>query len=240
MKKAWIFQGGWDGHEPKQTSERFAGMLRRNGFGVEIFDSLDPLGNLDALMALDLMVFCWTMGEIKPEYTRNVSRAVGAGVGLAGCHGGMCDAFRNDTEWQFITGGQWVAHPGGDGVEYTVNICHGSSPITEGLEDFPDCSEHYYLHVDPAIEVLATTRFPVVQYYHCANKPVDMPVAWTKLWGNGRVFYTSLGHHDDVFEKAPAAAVLMERGMLWAADGRRIAREQNLTTERFENTAKMF
>ena len=240
MKKAWIFQGGWDGHEPKQTSERFAGMLRRNGFGVEIFDSLDPLGNLDALMALDLMVFCWTMGEIKPEYTRNVSRAVGAGVGLAGCHGGMCDAFRNDTEWQFITGGQWVAHPGGDGVEYTVNICHGSSPITEGLEDFPVCSEHYYLHVDPAIEVLATTRFPVVQYYHCANKPVDMPVAWTKLWGNGRVFYTSLGHHDDVFEKSPSAAVLMERGMLWAADGRRIAREQNLTTERFENTAKMF
>ena len=240
MKKAWIFQGGWDGHEPKQTSERFAGMLRRNGFGVEIFDSLDPLGNLDALMALDLMVFCWTMGEIKPEYTRNVSKAVGAGVGLAGCHGGMCDAFRNDTEWQFITGGQWVAHPGGDGVEYTVNICHGSSPITEGLEDFPVCSEHYYLHVDPAIEVLATTRFPVVQYYHCANKPVDMPVAWTKLWGNGRVFYTSLGHHDDVFEKSPSAAVLMERGMLWAADGRRIAREQNLTTERFENTAKMF
>lgn len=240
MKKAWIFQGGWDGHEPKQTSERFAGMLRRNGFEVEIFDSLDPLGNLDALMALDLMVFCWTMGEIKPEYTRNVSRAVGAGVGLAGCHGGMCDAFRNDTEWQFITGGQWVAHPGGDGVEYTVNICHGSSPITEGLEDFKVCSEHYYLHVDPAIEVLATTRFPVVQYYHCANKPVDMPVAWTKLWGNGRVFYTSLGHHDDVFEKSPSAAVLMERGMLWAADGRRIAREQNLTTERFENTAKMF
>ena len=240
MKKAWIFQGGWDGHEPKQTSERFAGMLRRNGFGVEIFDSLDPLGNLDALMALDLMVFCWTMGEIKPEYTRNVSKAVGAGVGLAGCHGGMCDAFRNDTEWQFITGGQWVAHPGGDGVEYTVNICHGSSPITEGLEDFKVCSEHYYLHVDPAIEVLATTRFPVVQYYHCANKPVDMPVAWTKLWGNGRVFYTSLGHHDDVFEKSPSAAVLMERGMLWAADGRRIAREQNLTTERFENTAKMF
>ena len=240
MKKAWIFQGGWDGHEPKQTSERFAGMLRRNGFGVEIFDSLDPLGNLDALMALDLMVFCWTMGEIKPEYTRNVSKAVGAGVGLAGCHGGMCDAFRNDTEWQFITGGQWVAHPGGDGVEYTVNICHGSSPITEGLEDFPVCSEHYYLHVDPAIEVLATTRFPVVQYYHCANKPVDMPVAWTKLWGNGRVFYTSLGHHDDVFDKSPNAAVLMERGMLWAADGRRIAREQNLTTERFENTAKMY
>ena len=240
MKKAWIFQGGWDGHEPVQTSARFAQMLRKNGFEATIFDSLDPLGKLEDLMELDLMVFCWTMDTIKPEYTRNVAKAVGAGVGLAGCHGGMCDAFRNDTEWQFITGGQWVSHPGGDGIEYTVNICHGSSPITEGLEDFQVCSEHYYLHVDPAIEVLATTRFPVVPYYHISNKPVDMPVAWTKFWGNGRVFYTSLGHHDDVFDKSPNAAVLMERGLLWAADGKRVAVEQNLSTERFENTAKMY
>lgn len=240
MKKAWIFQGGWDGHEPVQTSARFAQMLRKGGFEATIFDSLDPLGKLEDLMELDLMVFCWTMDTIKPEYTRNVAKAVGAGVGLAGCHGGMCDAFRNDTEWQFITGGQWVSHPGGDGIEYTVNICHGSSPITEGLEDFQVCSEHYYLHVDPAIEVLATTRFPVVPYYHISNKPVDMPVAWTKFWGNGRVFYTSLGHHDDVFDKSPNAAVLMERGLLWAADGKRVAVEQNLSTERFENTAKMY
>lgn len=103
----------------------------------------------------------------------------------------MCDAFREDTEWQFMTGGQWVSHPGGDGIDYMVNIRHGSSPIVEGIEDFPVCSEHYYLHVDPAIEVLATTRFPVVPYYHISNKPVDMPVAWTKFWGNGRVFYNS-------------------------------------------------
>lgn len=240
MKTAWIFQGGWAGHEPTLTSVRFGKMLEKNGFEVKIFDTLDALSNLDDLMQLDLMVFCWTMGEIKKEYTANVAKAVGAGVGLAGCHGGMCDSFRNDTQWQFITGGQWVSHPGGDGINYTVNICHGSSPITEGLEDFPVCSEHYYLHIDPAIEILATTRFPVVNYYHCANKPVDIPVAWTKMWGNGRVFYTSLGHHDDVFDNFPTAAVLMERGMLWAADGKRIAVEQNLTTERFENTAKMY
>ncbi|MFQ9872330.1 MAG: ThuA domain-containing protein [Oscillospiraceae bacterium] len=137
-----------------------------------------------------------------------------------------------------ITGGQWVSHPGGDGVEYMVNICHGSSPITEGLQ-FPVCSEHYYLH-GSAIEVLATTRFPIVDYYHISNKPVDMPVAWTKFWGNGRVFYTSLGHHDDVFEKSPNAQELMRRGMLWAAGGRQFARQNGLTTERFENTAKMY
>ena len=240
MKKALIFQGGWDGHEPQLTSKRFARLLEKNGYECTITDTLDTLGDLDYLMGLDLIVACWTMDRINHDYVVNIAKAVGAGVGLAGCHGGMCDAFREDTEWQFMTGGQWVSHPGGDGVEYTVNICHGSSPITEGLSDFPVSSEHYYLHIDPAIEVLATTRFPSVSYYHISNKPVDMPVAWTKFWGNGRVFYTSLGHHDDVFDKSPNAEILMERGMLWAGEGKQYAIDHNLTTERFENTAKMY
>lgn len=238
--KALVVWGGWDGHEPQLTSKRFAGIMEKNGYEVEVSDNLDVLADLDKLMALDLMVFCWTMGEIDNDYVVNVSKAVASGVGLAGCHGGMCDSFRQNTEWQFMTGGQWISHPGGDGIDYTVNINHGSSPITEGIEDFPVCSEHYYLHIDPAIEVLATTRFPIVNYYHISNKPVDMPVAWTKFWGNGRVFYNSLGHHDDVFDKSPSAELLMERGMLWAAEGKKYAVENGLTTERFENEAKMY
>ena len=233
--KALIFRGGWDGHEPRQVSERFAGILRSHDFEVEISDTLDCLKDRDALLGYDLLVACWTMGEIPGDCSRNICYAVSHGVGLAGCHGCMCDSFRQDTEWQFMTGGQWVSHPGGDGVKYTVNIRHGSSPIIEGLEDFEVCSEQYYLHVDPSIEVLATTRFPVVNYYHASNKPVDMPVVWTKYWGIGRVFYCSLGHHDDVFDKSPNAQIIMERGMLWAADSMKYAREHNLDAAKYEN-----
>lgn len=240
MAKVWIVQGGWDGHEPVLTSKRFGRMLEEEGYEVSIYDSLDVFGDADALKELDLIVTCWTMDNIKHEYVQNISKAVAAGTGLAGCHGGMCDAFRQDVEWQFMTGGQWVSHPGGDGIEYTVNICHDSGPIVEGLQDFKVCSEHYYLHIDPAVEVLATTRFPAVPYYHISNKPVDMPVAWTKFWGNGRVFYSSLGHHDDVFDRSPEAHIMMKRGLLWAAEGKGYAREHGLTTERFENTAKMY
>jgi len=240
MKKALIFQGGWDGHEPVLVAKRFAGILEKEGFVVNVSDTLDCLADLDALMELDLLVSCWTMGQIDGKYTKNVAKAVGAGVGLAGCHGGMCDSFRNDTEWQFITGGQWVSHPGGDGVEYKVEITAKSNPIVAGLDDFMVKSEHYYLHIDPAIEVLATTRFPTISYYHISNKPVDMPVIWTKSWGNGRVFYTSLGHHDDVFDNSPNAQETMRRGMLWAAEGKAYAVENKLTTERFENEAKMY
>ena len=234
MKKALIFEGGWDGHEPKLVSQRFAAILRRNGYEVTLTDTLDTLKDLDYLMSLDLIVPCWTMGEIPGECSKNVRLAVASGTGLAGCHGGMCDSFRQDTEWQFMTGGQWVSHPGGDGTSYVVEIKHGSSPIIEGLEDFDVCSEQYYLHVDPAVEVLATTRFPVVNYYHCSNKAVDMPVVWTKYWGCGRVFYNSLGHHDDVFTKSPNAEIMMERGMLWAGEGKEYAEKHGLIREKFE------
>lgn len=240
MKKALIFRGGWDGHEPNLTSVRFAKLLEKHNIKAEIFDGTDCLADREKLMEYDLIVACFTMGTLPPECEKNVSWAVAHGVGLAGCHGGMCDSFRNSVEWQFMTGGQWVSHPGGDGINYTVNICHSSSPITEGLEDFEVCSEHYYLHIDPSIEVLATTRFPLVNYYHASNKPVDMPVAWTKYWGIGRVFYCSLGHHDDVFEKSPNAEILMERGMLWAAEGKQYGIEHGLDGARYENTAKMY
>ena len=242
MKKALIFQGGWDGHEPQLTSKRFAGLLEKNCIAAEIYDTTDCLADFEKLLTYDLIVACWTGGELKWEYSQNVSEAVARGVGLAGCHGGMCDAFRNDTNWQFMTGGQWVSHPGGDGVEYTVNIRRGTSPIVEGLEDFTVKSEHYYLHVDPAIEVLATTRFPNanVNYYHSANKPIDMPVIWTKYWGLGRVFYNSLGHHDDVFVNSPNAEILMERGMVWAAGGKEYNEKNGLTVDRYLNSAKMY
>ncbi|MCL2361170.1 MAG: ThuA domain-containing protein [Defluviitaleaceae bacterium] len=242
MKKALIFQGGWDGHQPELVSKRFGGILEKEGFKVTISDTLDCLADLDALMELDLLVSCWTMGEINHDYVVNMAKAIGAGVGLAGHHGGMCDSFRLNTEWQFITGGQWVSHPGGDGVNYTVNITAHSNPIVAGIEDFPVSSEHYYLHIDPSIEILATTRFSpeTVPYYHISNKPVDMPVVWTKSWGNGRVFYTSLGHLDNVFDHSPSAQEIVRRGMLWAAEGKAYAVENGLTTDRFENTAKMY
>ena len=234
MKKALIVHGGWDGHEPKKVSERFARLLTEHDFDVEVSDTLDAFLDADKLNGLDLIVPVWTMGTITREQCKPVVEAVGRfGVGLAGCHGGMCDAFRQDTDWQFITGGQWVAHPGNDGTSYTVNVRRGSSPIVDGIEDFEVCSEHYYLHVDPAIEVLATTRFPVARGPHCANKPIDMPVVWTKYWGCGRVFYNSLGHHDDVFDKAPEAALLMERGLVWAAEGKEYAIAHNLTPEKY-------
>lgn len=239
MKQALVVWGGWDGHEPRQVGEIAESILKEHEFDVEVADSLEAFDDPERLGKLDLIVPVWTMGKIAKEQVEAVSNAVASGVGMAGCHGGMCDAFRESVLWQFITGGNWVAHPGGDGVEYVVNVRNNSSDLLEGIEDFRVTSEQYYLHVDPAVEVLATTRFPTVKWFHSANGEVDMPVIWTKRWGHGRVFYTSLGHHADIFD-IPEARETFRRGLLWAAEGKRVAVEAGKSVDEFASAAKMF
>lgn len=217
-KKALVVWGGWDGHQPKEVGALLAGVLRDSGFEVEVSNTLDAFNDVEKLKSLDLIVPVWTMGKITGEQVNAVADAVKSGVGIGGCHGGMCDSFRDATEWQFITGGQWVSHPGNSGVEYAVNITDHTHPITQGLSDFRVKSEQYYLHTDPANKVLATTRFPSpgADGPHSANGPVDMPVLWTKMYGEGRVFYCSLGH-DAAVVAQPEVLEIMKRGLVWAA-----------------------
>jgi hypothetical protein len=135
-------------------------------------------------------------------------------VGLAGVHGGMADSFRNECDYQFMVGGQWVAHPGGV-IDYRVHVVDHADPVTAGLSHFNMHSEQYYLHVDPSNHVLATTTF------ECNG--CTMPVAWKRMHGAGRVFYSSLGHCAKEFD-VPEVTTILTRGMLWAAQGRRSAK----------------
>ncbi|PUA38304.1 hypothetical protein C8Z91_15325 [Paenibacillus elgii] len=219
MKKALIVWGGWPGHQPEEIAGLFRDLLINAEFEVEVSDTLEAFVDGEKLKTLDLIVPVWSMGEADPALIRNVSAAVQNGTGLAGCHGGMCDAFRTDVEWQFMTGGQWVAHPGNNEVDYEVKLIPNSNPLLDGIGDFRVRSEQYYMHVDPAVNVLAITRFPVALGPHSPNGAVDMPVVWTKWWGAGRVFYCSLGHEKDILE-IPQVNEIMRRGLLWASDGR--------------------
>src|SRR5687768_3088918 len=99
--KALIVWGGWDGHQPKEVGEIFERVLREDGFEVEVSNTLDAFLDGEKLKGLDLIVPIWTMGTITGEQLNPVVDAVKSGVGIAGCHGGMCDSFREATEWQF-------------------------------------------------------------------------------------------------------------------------------------------
>ncbi|HYF49276.1 MAG TPA: ThuA domain-containing protein [Planctomycetota bacterium] len=221
-KKALIVWGGWDGHQPKEVAGIFDRELKKLGFETEVSATLDAFNDKAKLKALDLIVPIWTMGKITGEQCNNVCEAVRNGVGIGGVHGGMCDAFREATEWQFMTGGQWVAHPGNDGLRYKVRIT-AKHFITDGVPvEIDIASEQYYMHTDPSNKVLASTTFPVADGPHAPNGVFEMPVTWIRYYGKGRVFYCSLGHQANVIEQAPVLRMCV-RGVLWAGNAESLA-----------------
>ena len=213
-KKAIMVWGGWEGHEPKQCVDIFAPILEEDGFAVTISNTLDTYKDRDLMAEQDLVVPAWTMGQIEGEQEQGLLAAVDRGTGIAGWHGCMADSFRNNTTYQFMVGGQFVAHPDGI-IDYEVNIAAPDDPIVAGLDDFQMHSEQYYMHTDPGNQVLATTTLEGRQSAPWVNGTV-MPVVWKRAWGAGRVFYSSLGHVARDFD-VPEAREIQRRGMLWAS-----------------------
>lgn len=212
MREALIVWGGWNGHEPEQGAKIVAGMLEEEGFKVALATSTEAFAD-PAIAGLSLIVPIYTMSKIDKREAENLSKAVQGGVGLGGYHGGMCDAFRESVEYQFMCGGQWVAHPG-NVIDYRVNVTRPDDPVMAGIKDFDYRSEQYYMHVDPSNEVLATTTFSGEHAPWIDG--VVMPVVWKRHHGKGRVFYSSLGHVSKEFE-VPEMRTILKRGLLWAA-----------------------
>jgi type 1 glutamine amidotransferase len=211
-REALIVWGGWEGHEPEQCAGIVAAMLEEEGFNVAIEPGSEAFAD-PAIRALRLIVPIVTMATIAKAELDNLCAAVAGGVGLAGYHGGMGDAFRKEPAYQFMCGGQWVAHPGNI-IDYRVTITRPDDPVMAGIGDFDYRSEQYYMHVDPSNEVLATTTFTG---RHCSwIEGVVMPVVWKRRYGAGRVFYSSLGHVAAEFA-VPQMATILRRGLVWAA-----------------------
>lgn len=211
-KKVLLVWGGWMGHEPDKCRDIFVPWMESEGAKVTVSDTLESYVNMN-LKELDLIVQAWTMGQIAGPQEKALLEAVKGGVGIAGWHGGLGDSFRNNTEYQFMVGGQWVAHPGGV-IDYRVNITDHKDPVTRDLDDFDMKSEQYYMHVDPNVKVLATTTF-TDKYASWIGGNV-VPVAWKKVYGKGRVFYSSLGHVAADY-KVPQALEIQKRGIRWAS-----------------------
>ena len=221
-KKVLYVYGGWSGHEPKQSVDVFVPWLRAEGAEVTVSDNLDSYLDEELMESVDLIIQNWTLGNITNEQEKGLLKAIRNGAGFTGWHGGIGDSFRNNTEYQFMVGGQWVAHPGGV-IDYSVQITDKNDPVTKGLSDFRMHSEQYYMHIDPNVKVLATTEF-TSEYSSWIDECV-IPVVWKKYYGNGRVFYSSLGHVMTDFD-VPEAFEIMKRGICWAAESKYAPKEK--------------
>lgn len=221
-KKVLYVYGGWDGHEPRQSVDIFVPWLQAEGAEVIVSDKLDTYADKELMESLDLIVQVVTMAKITQEQEKGLLEAVKAGCGFAGWHGGIGDSFRENTEYQFMVGGQWVAHPGGI-IDYRVKITDHKDGVTRGLNDFDMHSEQYFVHVDPNVKVLATTTF-TGEHSSWIDGCV-VPVAWKKYYGTGRIFYSSLGHVMSDFN-VPQALEIQKRGIRWAAESKYRPKEQ--------------
>jgi type 1 glutamine amidotransferase len=205
-----VTRGGWEGHLPVEATDLFIPFLRENDFEVEVSDNLDSYLDLDGT---DLVLQCISMGEITGEQVKGLEAAVRNGTGLAGWHGGIVDSFRSNTDYSFMTGGQFISHPGGF-VDHRIEVV-SDDPIVDGITHFDLHTEQYYVHADPTNNVLATTTFrahPDFPWIAGAT----MPAVWTRTWGEGRVFVCTPGHSLADLD-VPEVRTIIERGLLWAS-----------------------
>ncbi len=211
-KNVLVVWGGWEGHQPEFFANLVEKWLISQKSNYKIANGTEAYDDYEELIKYDLIIQSITMGEIDEKRVNNLIKAVRNGVGIAGAHGGLGDSFRNTPDYQFMIGGQWVSHPGGE-VDFKVNFL--DDDLTKGLNDFEINSEQWYVHYDPNIKIIATTTF-TYDFFSWINGVV-MPVAWKKTFDKGKVFYTSIGHDPMEFEKHPDAWKLLTRGFIWAA-----------------------
>lgn len=225
QRHALVTWGGWKGHHPESFKDMIVPWLREEDFEVTVANSLEPYADADLMETVDVVVQFWTMGEISDDQLEGLLTAVQNGTGIVGWHGGTGDSFRNRPRYLYMIGGQWVAHPGGK-IPYTVNIVDEEDEVTRGLDDFSLTSEQYYMLVDPSNKVLATTTFS--GEHDSWVEGCVMPVVWKKHYGQGRVFFSSVGHAPDDFEEAPEAFEIVKRGLRWASNGNEAQQLTNL------------
>ena len=225
--------GGWQGHKPTESVDLMVPKLRAEGGNVKVFDTLSVYTDEKLMAETDLIIQVWTLGKITKEQFIGLEKAVMNGTGLSGWHGGMGDAFRDNLKYQFMVGGQFVSHPGGN-IDHSIKILDQTDPITRGLNDFElKKTEQYYMLIDPNIKVLAISEFDR-ESYQKPGKPENkvtgstMPVVWKKHYGKGRIFYSSIGHKLTDFD-VPEVMTMQMRGFRWAAEGKYMKKETTIT-----------
>jgi type 1 glutamine amidotransferase len=227
-RRALIVRGGWDGHQPIESTELFIPFLESSGFEVRVEESPAVYADATYMPTVDLIVQSNTMNTIEDAELKGLISAVQAGAGLAGWHGGIADSYRNSSDYLHFIGGQFASHPGkapeervgeqsDNYVPHKIKITEAGRehPVTHGIGDFELVTEQYWVLHDDYLDVLATTT-QAVRPWDPWTRPVTSPAIWTRQWGKGRIFVSTPGHRVEILEN-PKVRTIIERGLLWAA-----------------------
>ena len=226
-KRALVVRGGWDGHQPIQSTDLFLPFLQEQGYETRIESSPAIYADSDVMAGIDVIVQSVTMSKIEGPELDGLRAAVASGTGMTGWHGGIADSFRESSDYLQLIGGQFATHPakhpddvvGGKAednfLRYVVEMTDlgREHPITRGIPDFELETEQYWVLTDDLIDVLATTTHPAPPW-HPWHRPVVSPVVWTRHWGRGRIAVATPGHSPDVLEDEHVRTII-ERSILW-------------------------
>ncbi|MHA4854589.1 ThuA domain-containing protein [Rhodococcus sp. MSC1_016] len=216
MTKVLYLYGGWPGHHPYAMADWTRELINELGYGLEESQDIFTLDR--DLTGYDLILLGWnnalTTDDLTDSQEDHLLGAVEAGTGVAAWHGAAA-AFRSSLRYHLMLGGDFLAHPAGEGFPqpYEVNIIDRDHEVSRGVNNFPVASEQYYMHVDPNNTVLAETTFSGEHFHWLEGR--RSPVAWVRQWGLGRVFYHSIGHVPDDLAGADARR-LTKQGIEWA------------------------
>ncbi|MCP2282232.1 hypothetical protein APR04_001127 [Promicromonospora umidemergens] len=228
-KHALIVRGGWDGHQPVETTDAFLPFLDEHGYEVRVEDETTVYTDTGYMAGVDVVIQTNTMSTIAGDELRGLIAAVRNGAGLAGWHGGIADSYRSSSDYLQLIGGQFACHPAkavpdelaGEAadnfVRHTIDIVsdRADHPIVAGITDFELTTEQYWVLSDDYNDVLATTTL-AARDFDPWHRPVTCPAIWTRLWGEGRVFVSTPGHDLAVVQE-PNVRTIIERGILWAS-----------------------
>jgi len=109
-RRALIVRGGWDGHQPVETTESVIPFLEANGFELRVEESTAVYADPDYMAGVDLIVQTNTMSTIADDELAGLIAAVRNGTGMGGWHGGIADSYRDSADYLQMIGGQFAHH----------------------------------------------------------------------------------------------------------------------------------
>jgi type 1 glutamine amidotransferase len=226
--KVFLLSGGQRQHHGYRDQAFYlADALENTGrFEVTIGEDAAIL-ETSAIRKYDLIIVGADRRDPEFKFTRGQQEAlfdyVRSGHGYVSIHGADNAAADWLPTWKEMLGGVFSHFGLPDGKTrkgtFTVKIVDTSSPVTQGIKDFKIKDELYYqLQLMPDVRPLATVEY----------QGTDWPVAWTRTFGKGRVFHTTMGHRDFGPNKEdplrdPNLSRLVVQGVEWVAAGRSVA-----------------
>lgn len=160
----------------------------------EVRERLTPQG----LASVDAVFFANTTGDIGIPDMQAFLGWISGGKAFLGAHSAT-DTYHGSPEFIAMIGGEFETH--GKIVEAEIHVNDPSHPAVSHLAPRFRMTDEWYRfkNLGPGRTLLLSFDRVPPDGVGTAGEPADLPLAWHRAHGSGRVFYTALGHRQEVW-----------------------------------------